>query len=85
MKACALTDRGIYRSENQDFVYASTENIGSLENLFILADGMGGHQAGDYASRYAVEHLVSFFEKKFPLKDVHGILKDGVKAVNREL
>ncbi|MCC8126646.1 MAG: Stp1/IreP family PP2C-type Ser/Thr phosphatase [Clostridiales bacterium] len=85
MKACALTDRGIYRSENQDFVYASTENVGSLENLFILADGMGGHQAGDYASRYAVEHLVSFFEKKFPLKDVHGILKDGVKAVNREL
>lgn len=85
MKACALTDRGIYRSENQDFVYASTQNTGSLENLFILADGMGGHQAGDYASRYAVEHLVSFFEKKFPLKDVHGILKDGVRAVNREL
>ncbi len=85
MQAYALTDVGIGRKENQDFVYASTEPAGSLENLFILADGMGGHNAGDYASRYAVEHLVGFFGQSRPGKDMHGILKEGIRTVNREI
>ena len=85
MEACALTDVGQKRSMNQDFVYVSTEPVGSLENLFIVADGMGGHQAGDFASRFVVENLVRFFETPYPDRDVHGILKEGIRAVNREL
>jgi serine/threonine protein phosphatase PrpC len=85
MLASAKTDVGIRRKENQDFIYATTEPIGSLDNLFILADGMGGEKAGDYASRYAVEHLVTYFEKTFRHKDIHSILKDGIRQVNREL
>ena len=85
MEACALTDVGQKRSMNQDFIYASTEPIGSLENLFIVADGMGGHQAGDFASRFVVENLVRFFETPYPDRDVHGILKEGIRKVNREL
>lgn len=85
MEACALTDVGQKRSMNQDFIYASTEPIGSLENLFIVADGMGGHQAGDFASRFVVENLVRFFETPYPERDVHGILKEGIRRVNREL
>lgn len=82
MQACALTDVGIRRSMNQDFIYANTGAVGSLENLFLLADGMGGHRAGDYASRYAVEQLAAFYGQKFPEKDVHGILKEGIRKVN---
>ncbi len=85
MQAYALTDVGIRRSMNQDFIYAQTGPVGSLENVFLLADGMGGHNAGDYASRFAVEELVSFFGQKFPEKDVHGILKEGIRRVNQEL
>ncbi len=85
MEACALTDVGQKRSMNQDFIYARTEPIGSLENLFIVADGMGGHQAGDFASRFVVENLVRFFETPYPERDVHGILKEGIRRVNREL
>lgn len=85
MEACALTDTGQKRSMNQDFIYARTEPIGSLENLFIVADGMGGHQAGDFASRFVVENLVQFFEMTYPDRDVHGILKEGIRKVNREL
>ena len=38
MEAYALTDVGQKRSMNQDSVYACTKSIGSLENLFIVAD-----------------------------------------------
>lgn len=85
MQAYALTDVGIRRSMNQDFIYAKTGPTGSLENIFLLADGMGGHNAGDYASRFAVEQLAAFFGQKFPEKDVHGILKEGIRKVNQKL
>jgi serine/threonine protein phosphatase PrpC len=85
VQAYALTDVGRYRSINQDYIYSSTAPVGSLDNLFIVADGMGGHKAGDYASRFAVENLVAFFGKKYPDKDIHGILKEGIRKMNREL
>ena len=43
---------------NQDYVFASAEPVGNLPNLFVVADGMGGHNAGDYASSHAVQTLV---------------------------
>ncbi len=85
MQACAFTDVGRYRSMNQDYIYSSTAPLGSLDNLFLVADGMGGHNAGDYASRFAVETLVAFFGKRFPDKDIHGILKEGIRKMNQEL
>ena len=51
MKSYCLTDVGVKRNMNQDFVYASDQPVGHLPNLFIVADGMGGHNAGDLASR----------------------------------
>ena len=57
MEACALTDVGQKRSMNQDFVYVSTEPVGSLENLFIVADGMGGHQAGEMNSKWNISSV----------------------------
>ena len=58
MHTCALTDVGRMRQMNQDSVYVSQEPVGNLPNLFLVADGMGGHQAGEYASRMAVELLL---------------------------
>lgn len=49
MKAFCITDVGQNRSMNQDFVFASETPVGNLPNLFVVADGMGGHRAGDTA------------------------------------
>lgn len=58
MDSYALSDVGISREINQDAVFAQETRVGNLENLFIVADGMGGHKAGEYASAYAVKRLV---------------------------
>lgn len=58
MKAYAKTDIGAKRQTNQDYVFCSMQPVGSLPNLFIVADGMGGHKAGDLASRYTVEEFL---------------------------
>ena len=44
MEAYALTDTGRVRSMNQDYIYASPEKVGFLPDLFLVADGMGGHK-----------------------------------------
>lgn len=54
-----MTDMGQKRKVNQDYVYTSENPVGNLPNLFIVADGMGGHAAGDYASRFTTETVVS--------------------------
>ncbi len=84
MEAYALTDTGRVRSMNQDYIYASPEKIGSLPNLFLVADGMGGHQAGDFASRYAVEHLVVYLTRCQKGAAVTQ-LQEGIRQVNEGL
>lgn len=56
--AFSITDVGMLRKLNQDFVFTSVLPLGGLPNLFIVADGMGGHKAGDYASKCAVQTVV---------------------------
>ena len=54
MNYSVLTDIGRARSQNQDAVFVTDEAVGSLPNLFVVADGMGGHKAGEYASNQAI-------------------------------
>lgn len=55
MRAYGMTDIGLNRSVNQDYIYYTQNPVGQLPNLFIVADGMGGHKAGELASSCAVE------------------------------
>ena len=84
MKAYALTDTGKVRSMNQDYIYSSPEKVGTLPNLFMVADGMGGRRAGDFASRYTVENLVVYLNRQGKGSPVMQ-LKEGIEAVNRGL
>ncbi len=69
---------------NQDYVFASEKPVGNLPNLFIVADGMGGHRAGDYASRHAVETMVSEIQK-YKGKKPPAIFRNAIERANKEL
>ena len=61
-RSYSITDIGRRRRINQDYVFASDEPVGNLKSLYVVADGMGGHKAGDYASRFTVKNLVGILD-----------------------
>lgn len=75
------TDIGMVRSINQDSIYFSDKPVGNLPNLYIVADGMGGHKAGDYASAYAVSWFVDY-AKECSYENPITIMKTGIAKVN---
>ena len=58
IKAFGITDAGLKREGNEDS-FSTEDDLG----LFIVADGMGGHLAGDVASRIAVEMITKSYGK----------------------
>lgn len=84
MKTFSKTDRGKKREMNQDYIYTSEGQIGNLPNLCILADGMGGHNAGDYASRYTVQTMVDVINKDSHKEPVE-IIGNAMQAANQEI
>lgn len=84
MEHFSITDVGMVRTVNQDYLYASENAIGNLPNLFIVADGMGGHKAGDFASRFCVD-VVTQQIKESDHKTPIGIIEDAIKNANQEL
>lgn len=60
MNTFSITDMGRMRSSNQDCVFCEENAVGNFPNLFLVADGMGGHRAGDTASRMCIEEVVRY-------------------------
>ena len=81
IRSYAITDIGRRRQLNQDFIYLSETSIGNLPNVFIVADGMGGHNAGDYSSRCAVETVVDAIGASFD-KSPARILGGAIEKAN---
>lgn len=84
MKSFALTDIGRVRKLNEDMYYNDPDGIG----LYIVADGMGGHQAGEVASALAVKTLSEYV--KAHLGDsglgaaaVENLLRDALVSTNQ--
>lgn len=84
MKTFSMTDIGQRRETNQDYIYTSEIAVGNLPNLFIVADGMGGHNAGDFASRYTVEKVVEAIALS-SLSEPVALLGEALRSVNRSL
>ena len=84
MRVFSATDIGQKRHMNQDFIFTSEESVGNLPNLFVVADGMGGHNAGDFASRYGVSVLVETVRKDKNFNPVK-VMRNAIEAANREV
>ena len=77
MYSVALTDVGRKRLVNQDTVYISATPVGVLPNLYIVADGMGGEKAGDYASKSLIGYMLTYIEHtiKMPVTAIQGAIE----------
>ena len=84
LRSFSVTDIGKKRKLNQDFVYVSEEPVGNLPNVFIVADGMGGHNAGDYASKCTVETIVREIRGCFEKNPVR-ILSKAIRVANDQI
>ena len=81
MESYCQTDVGLKRNNNQDFVYASNHNVGTLAGLLIVADGMGGQAAGDLASRLCVETMVDSIQASSKTGAVR-VLSEAIRNAN---
>ena len=84
MNLYSVTDVGRKRKVNQDYVYVSDQPVGNLPNLFVVADGMGGHNAGDFASSFAVKIVVEAVKTDADYNPVK-IIRHAIETANDEL
>ncbi len=84
LKTFSVTNIGRKRKMNQDYVYSSEQPIGRLPNLFLVADGMGGHNAGEYASKVTVETIVENIGDS-PETDAVRIFDEAIQSANARI
>lgn len=84
LETYSKTDIGRKRQLNQDYVFSTARPVGNMPNLFIVADGMGGHNAGDYASKCTTETVVSEIRNSFE-KNPSLIIGKAINVANKKI
>lgn len=82
-----LSDIGLVRKNNEDY----WDEIPNLQ-FFALADGMGGHRAGEVASKEAIHALMDILNKTIgdsvetlDLSEMHGIIQYAIEYANQTI
>ena len=77
------TDAGNVRKVNEDYAdYYENE----LFSIYVIADGMGGHNAGEVASKQAVDDVIDYLKDNYDNESDHqDILKDAICEANYKI
>lgn len=66
MNAFGISETGLIRTNNEDSFYISDDVFFGLPNLYIVADGMGGHKSGEVASIKSIEFFIEYCKNNLP-------------------
>lgn len=76
------TDTGNKRTLNEDAVgYYEKDDLG----IFIVADGMGGHNAGEIASKIAVETVIKYIREHHSDYTMEQVIDAAISEANKEI
>ena len=88
LQVASISDVGMRRTTNQDNLClspaSSVEQWQKRGHLFIVADGMGAHAAGELASKLAIDHIPHLYSK-FDSIPATEALKKSVEEANSEI
>lgn len=77
-----LSDKGNIRDVNEDYIgYYEDDKI----RIYIVADGMGGHNAGDIASKTAVESCIEYIKRENYTENKEILLKFAISYANTKI
>jgi len=82
MRSFGKSVAGMQRKNNEDSIYTGGENA-PVKNVFIVADGMGGHNAGEVASSLAIDTFVEYIKENYDSENLLDILVEGVVKANK--
>lgn len=88
LQTSSVTDIGKIRENNEDsYLELNIDNSDKKLLLLVVADGMGGHNAGEIASRTVVNSIENYFksQKEELKKDALKSLKNSIEGANREV
>lgn len=70
-----LSDVGNFRKVNEDYIDYYVDNV---KSIYVIADGMGGHNAGDIASKLAVENTINYLNCLPEINNMEENLRDAI-------
>ena len=85
MKVLAKSDKGKIREQNEDYYYISDE--GTSPGIYMLADGMGGYEGGEIASRLAIDAATRYIGNHFNIinhtkEEIMKLVRDAMNYAN---
>ncbi|GEQ18019.1 MULTISPECIES: Stp1/IreP family PP2C-type Ser/Thr phosphatase [Clostridium] len=77
-----VSDVGLRRKLNEDSAcYLERADF----KIYVVADGMGGHNAGEVASKMAAEQIVQYIDENYSLECEETLISNAIKAANEDI
>jgi len=80
IRSCAISDVGRKRQKNEDSYLISDEL-----SLFVVADGMGGHAGGEYASRIAITTIEEMMKTRDPNLGGEQVIQKAIQDAGQKI